>query len=89
MNEVNAISTSEGDKTPPAAGWPDAKREASQTMDLSAAPLAGRRCPTCHGKGWKLWRHAKPRCGRCNGTGKDTGERSGPANSDYPHHHST
>lgn len=42
MNEVNAISTSEGDKTPPATGCPDAKREGSQAMDSSAAPLPGR-----------------------------------------------
>ena len=79
MNEVNAISTSEGDKTPPAAGWPDAKREASQTMDLSAAPLAGRRCPLDNSP-CPCGRRRRRMCSRMLEILLGTGERSGPAN---------
>ena len=80
MNEVNAISTSEGDKTPPATGCPDAKREGSQAMDSSAAPLPGRRCPACTGHGTIFHGTHEDtytvECPFCQGTG----ERSGPGN---------
>lgn len=80
MSETNAIVTSGVGKTPPAAGCPDAKREGSQTMDSSAAPLPGRRCPSCKGKGcWQVRGTIYPfllLCPKCQGTG----ERSGPGN---------
>ena len=79
MNEVNAISTSEGDKTPPAAGCPDAKREGSQPLDSSAAPLPGRRCSFCGGYGvviihFRTRRQMEVPCAAC------IGERSDPGN---------
>ncbi len=84
MNEVNAISTSEGDKTPPATGCPDAKREGSQAMDLSAAPLPGRRCPIdsmpCPWTPCRLCRVCEWVIAKKQGTG----ERSGPGNKNYP-----
>lgn len=81
MNEVNAIVTSEEGKSPPAAGCPDAKREGSQPLDSSAAPLPGRRCPACTGHGTIFHGTHEDtytvQCHFCQGTG----ERSGPGNS--------
>lgn len=82
MNEVNAIVTSGGAKTPRASCCPDAKREDDKTGEISAAALPGRVCPSCWGTGAiKICGGLFEKFARCKAC-QGTGERSGPGNAE-------
>ncbi len=87
MSETNAIVTSGAGLVRTSVLLAGREAGGQQRAGVSSPPpLAGGRCPTCEGYGLvflKTWDgHRTEECPECQGTG----QRSGPANTDYPEH---